>query len=76
MDAFDAADYSDFFPRKWVRRLAMAVLVFAFLFPSQFQHWYLAQAQNHARHITDELVSTFFPPTESGDAKPTAPVAR
>lgn len=72
MDAFDAADYADFFPRKWVRRLATAVLVLAFLFPSQFQRWYLAQAQTHAQHITDELVSTFFPQTELGDTEPTA----
>lgn len=61
---FDAADFSDLLPKKLLRWIGIGVVAFAALAPTRFQDWYIGQAQQHAEHLTEELVDIMMPSTD------------
>jgi hypothetical protein len=70
MDAFEAADYEALLPRRWKKRMAIAFLLFAVLFPNQLRDIFVVQVERHAQHLTAEFLKMMLPETSPNAPRP------
>ena len=65
MDIFEASDY-DFLVSRRIRRMAAWSLMVAIALLPPVRDWYLGQVQEHAAHLTEEIVSLLTKGTSEG----------
>lgn len=69
VDIIDASDYDFLMPRRWKKRIAAALMV-GVAFVPPVQRWWLDQIEQHAEHLTRELVARFLTDVPTEDAPP------
>lgn len=70
VNVFDIEPFVDLLPRRVVRWLGTGLVVFAILFPSTFQRWYLGQVEDYARELTAIVTSTLVPAVDPPSPAP------
>lgn len=72
VDIIDASDYDFLMPRRWKRRIA-TVLMVGVAFVPPVQRWWLDQIEEHAEHLTRELVARFVTDVSGESSQPLDP---
>lgn len=60
MDIFDASDFDFLLPRSVRKFVALSLLVGVAIVPP-VQRWYMGQIEQHAQHITRNLIKQLTP---------------
>ena len=65
MDIFEASDY-DFLISRRIRRAAAWALILGIALLPPVRDWYLGQVQEHASHLTEEIMGRHTAGTSQG----------